>query len=76
MHIMRAVPDKLLATVEVAERLGVERSVLTRWVQLGKITVAHRLPGKTGAMLFDPVEVDRVAAELAAEQAEQIEASA
>lgn len=69
-------PTTLLATVEVAERLGVERSVLSRWVQLGKIAVAHRLPGKTGAMLFDPAEVDRVAAELAAEQTQPIEASA
>lgn len=59
-------PHKLLATVEVAERLGVERSTLSRWVQLGKIKVAQQLPGKTGSMLFAETEVERVAGELAA----------
>lgn len=64
-------PTTLLATIEAAERIGVERSVLTRWVQMGRMTVAQRLPGKTGAMLFEEAEVDRMAAEYAAEKHEQ-----
>jgi excisionase family DNA binding protein len=56
----------LLATVEAAERLGIERSTLSRWVKEGRIHIAMRLPGDTGAMLFDPAEVDRVAADLLA----------
>lgn len=61
-------PTDLLATVEAAKIIGVERSVLSRWVAFGRIAVAHQLPGRNGAMLFDRSEVDRVAAEYAAER--------
>lgn len=57
----------LLSTVEAADRLQVERSTLSRWVQLGRITPAMKLPGRTGSFLFDADEIDRVAAERAAE---------
>jgi excisionase family DNA binding protein len=50
----------LLATIEAAEVIGVERSTLSRWAESGRITVAHRLPGKNGAVLFDRAEVERV----------------
>lgn len=50
----------LLATVEVARRLGLERSTLSRWVKEGRIVPAMRLPGATGAFLFHPSEVERV----------------
>lgn len=50
----------LMATVEVAESLGCERSTLSRWVKEGRITPAMRLPGPTGAFLFHPAEVERV----------------
>lgn len=63
-------PFDLLTSAEAADQLGIERSTLSRWAQIGKIEVAHRLPGKTGVMFFDPAEVDRVAAELAADQVE------
>jgi predicted site-specific integrase-resolvase len=55
----------LLSTVETADRLQVDRSTLSRWVQLGRITPAMKLPGLTGSYLFDPEEIDRVAAERA-----------
>ena len=57
----------LFATVEVAGKLKIERSTLSRWVKEGRIAVAMRLPGPNGAMLFDPAEVDRVARELGLE---------
>lgn len=57
-------PD-LLATTQVAERLGIERSTLSRWVKEGRITYAMRLPGPKGAFLFAPAEVERVAQVLA-----------
>jgi excisionase family DNA binding protein len=61
------VPD-LLTTAEVAERLGVDRSTLTRRVQLGRITPAARL--RNGAMLWHPDQLDElVAAGTAAEVA-------
>jgi excisionase family DNA binding protein len=51
----------LLTTAEVADRLGIDRSAVTRAVQLGRLTIADRMEGRTGPMLFDPAEVDRYA---------------
>lgn len=56
---------ELLATVEAAAIIGVERSTLSRWIDSGRIAVAHRLPGANGAHLFHRAEVERVAAEYA-----------
>jgi hypothetical protein len=68
MAAMTNAPD-LIASSQACERLGIDRSTLSRWVQLGKITPAMRLPGNRGAMLFDPAAVDTLAADLAAERA-------
>ncbi len=56
-------PQALLSTVEAAEIIGVERSTLSRWIASGRIRPAHKLPGATGAHLFERREVERVAAE-------------
>lgn len=48
----------LIGTTEAAQRKGVDRSTFFRWVQLGHIKPVMKLPGQTGAMLFDPTEVD------------------
>jgi predicted site-specific integrase-resolvase len=55
---MVVVMAELIGTTEAAQRKGVDRSTFFRWVQLGHISPVMRLPGKTGAMLFDPSEVD------------------
>jgi excisionase family DNA binding protein len=57
--------DDLLASVEVCEALHIDRSTLSRWVQVGRIEPAMRLPGKRGAMLFSRSAVDALAAKLA-----------
>jgi hypothetical protein len=49
---------ELLASAEVCERIGIDRSTLSRYVALGRIQPAHRLPGRTGAMLFAPADVE------------------
>lgn len=48
----------LIGTTEAAARKKVDRSTFFRWVQLGYISPVLKLPGQTGAMLFDPDEVD------------------
>jgi excisionase family DNA binding protein len=48
--------DELLTTAEAAERLGIDRSTLTRWVQLGRINPAARL--RNGVMLWSPEVLD------------------
>jgi hypothetical protein len=54
-------PD-LVGTVEAAEIIGCERSSLSRWVALGKLTPAMRLTGDTGAHLFHRADVEAFAA--------------
>lgn len=52
----------LLTTAQVEARYGVSRRTITRWAQTGKLPVADRLPGETGALLFRPEDVDAVLA--------------
>ena len=60
----------LLGSAEAAQLLGVHRATLTRWVTSGRITPAQKMPGDTGALLFERAEVERVrAAENAPESA-------
>lgn len=49
-----------LSTVEACERIRIDRSTLSRWIKDGTAKPAMRLPGKTGAYLFTPEEVERL----------------
>jgi excisionase family DNA binding protein len=53
-------PLDLVGSAEAARLLGVDRSTLTRWVASDRIKVAHRMPGDSGALLFERAEVERV----------------
>lgn len=55
-------PNDLIGTTDAAKRLGVDRTTFFRWMQLGKITPAIKMPGKTGALLFNVADVDALAA--------------
>lgn len=70
MHKMWHMPQKptpeLIASIDVCKRLGIDRSTLSRWVQIGKATPAMRLGAGRGAFLFTPAEVDKLVAEQAA----------
>ncbi len=61
---------QLLTSSEAAEACGVQRATFTRWVQRGLVRPAYAGPGRTGARLFAPEEVARVAAEQAADTEE------
>lgn len=56
----------LIGSAEVAERLGLDRSTLNRHVRAGKLTPALKLPGETGAYLFDRAAIEALAADQAA----------
>lgn len=60
---MRPMPSDLIGTVEAAAILGVDRSVLTRLVQTGRLERAHQLPGTNGAALYRRSDVEALAAE-------------
>jgi excisionase family DNA binding protein len=68
-------PPDLLGTTEAAAELGLERSTLARWVQLGKLTPAVKLPGPTGAMLFRRSDIDALRDEAAQARRRPPEAS-
>jgi excisionase family DNA binding protein len=57
---------ELLTTAEVASRLTVHRSVVTKMVKAGKLTPAHKSPAATGGYLFAADEIDRFISERAA----------
>lgn len=55
-------PSDLIGSVEAADLLGVDRSVLTRLVQSGRLDRAHKLPGENGAALYRRSDVEALAA--------------
>jgi predicted site-specific integrase-resolvase len=63
------VSTELVGSAEACEAIGVDRSTLIRWVRSGKATAVQRLPGQTGVYLFEPAEVERLAAAQAQEVA-------
>lgn len=58
--------NALMTSAEVCDELHIDRSTLSRWVSLGRIVAAHKLPGIRGPFLFDRSEVERVKEEVAA----------
>lgn len=53
--------DGLLTMAQATERVGKSRRTVERWIAAGRLTPAHKLPGKTGAQLFRIEDVDRAA---------------
>lgn len=53
---------QFIGSADVCKRLGIDRGTLTRWIQLGRIKPAGKLPGANGAYLWDPVYIDALAA--------------
>jgi predicted site-specific integrase-resolvase len=49
----------LIGSAELCEVVGIDRSTLSRWVQVGKITPAMKLPGKRGAMLWPTKAIEQ-----------------
>lgn len=56
----------LLTTTQAAERVGVSVPTINRWARQGRITPAFQAPGVRGARLYDPADIDALAAEEAA----------
>ena len=56
----------LIGTREAATLLNVSLPTATRMAQEGELPVVGKLPGRTGAYLFDRAAVEALAAERAA----------
>lgn len=50
--------NDLLTAEQAAERAGVNRRTISKWADSGRLPVALRLPGATGARLFRVSDVD------------------
>lgn len=57
-------PIAYLTTGDVAERLGISQRTVMRWADLGDDLTVAAVAGEN--RLFDPAQVERLAAELAA----------
>lgn len=53
-------PTSLTSSADACKRLFIDRSTLSRWVKAGKITPEAKAPGRTGAFLFDPADIERL----------------
>lgn len=50
-----------ITTKEACDILRVDRATIGRWMDSGKLTPVHKLPGLTGAFLFRRSDVERIA---------------
>lgn len=53
----------LIPSADVCQRLGIDRSTLSRWVAAGKVTPALKGPGPNGAFWFTEKSVSALDAE-------------
>ncbi len=58
-------PD-VIGSAEACKILGRDRSTLTRWVESGRLDYWVKMPGETGAYLFERHVVEALRDELAA----------
>lgn len=58
--------NPLIPTAEVAQILGRDVRTVHRMVESGRLTPALKIPGRTGAYLFDQHDVEQLAAERSA----------
>ena len=54
-------PPKFLSTAQVAQAKGVSVRTVVRWVDSGRLTPVVKMPGETGAYVFDPADVEAMA---------------
>jgi predicted site-specific integrase-resolvase len=69
--------DQLIGAGDACDLLNIDRSTLIRQVKRGKITAAQKMPGLSGAYLFDREYIQELAAlERAIEQRRAMQARA
>ena len=52
--------NNLIASKELCDYLGIDRSTLSRWVSTGRIKPALELSGRTGPRWFYKTDVDKL----------------
>lgn len=64
-HMLKNQPD-LIASPEVAKLLNIDPRTVQRQAERGELPTVGKLPGRTGAFLFDRTVIEALAAERAA----------
>mgnify|MGYP000016739153 CR=1 FL=1 len=59
-------PKRPLTVAEVAGMFDKNPSTILRWTRDGKLTPIAKLPGKTGAYLYDAKKIQRLASKATA----------
>lgn len=54
-----------IVSAEACKILGIDRATLIRWVGTGTVKAATKLPGRTGAFLFNRSDIEKLAAKRA-----------
>jgi predicted DNA-binding transcriptional regulator AlpA len=52
---------KLIGSAEAAQILGIHRSVLNKRIRSGGVIPSQKLPGSTGAYLFERSDIESIA---------------
>lgn len=68
LHMANRTPQPaqdLIGTAEICRLLQCNPATVGRWVASGKLTPAHKLPGKNGAFLFTRADIEKFAADRA-----------
>lgn len=58
-HVVKLAPMTHITSRQIVETRGVSHSTLMRMIHAGEIKTLEKLPGDTGAYLFDSEEVER-----------------
>lgn len=51
---------ELMTASEVAEAFGRDTRTISRWTREGRLTPTTKLPGVTGAYIYDRAEIERL----------------
>ena len=60
---LRMTEAQLIGSAEACGILGIDRGTLVRWIASGRVRAAQKLPGQTGAYIFNLAEIERAKAE-------------
>jgi DNA-binding transcriptional MerR regulator len=66
---IRPLESGLIGSRQAARALGISVPTLHRWVRNGRVPVREKFEGTTGSRIFNADDIDRIAGELAYEQA-------
>jgi predicted site-specific integrase-resolvase len=55
--------ETLIGSTESCRILNVDKTTLARWAAMGRIGIAHKLPGRNGAYLFRRGDIRALAAQ-------------